>query len=155
MEKEYSELTDKELITLVMDDNKEAVLYLLYDRYYRDLEYYARKYNCLDYLDELINHLYLHLRGNDSDWRILRNFQWKCKFRTYLSSIASDQFLKYRKKMIDPIFSNVNKSDYGKGTASVDGIYDEDIRKVMLMEAISRLKNEEYRLILIKEYAIR
>lgn len=151
MEKEYSELTDKELITLVMDDNKEAVLYLLYDRYYRDLEYYARKYNCLEYLDEMINCLYLHLRGNDLDWRVFKNFKWESGLRTYLSSIVSDQFLKYKKKMIVIDNSNVNKSDYGKRTASVDGIYDEDIRKVMLMEAISRLKNEEYRLILIKE----
>ena len=150
MEKEYSELTDKELITLVMDDNKEAILYLLYDRYYNDLKYYAYEYNCLDYLDELINHLYLHLRGNDSDWRILRNFQWKCKFRTYLSSIASDQFLKYRKKMIDSIISNVNKGDHGNSNDPIDDP-DNDIRKVWVMEAIFMLKNDEYRLILIKE----
>lgn len=143
-------MTDKELVDLVINNNKEAILYLLYDRYYKDLKYFAWKYNCLDYLDELINHLYLHLRGNDLEWRRLKNFQWKSSIRTYLSSIASDQFLKYRKKMIDSIISNVNKGDHGNSNDPIDDP-DNDIRKVMLMEAISRLKNEEYRLILIKE----
>lgn len=150
MRKEYSILTDKELVDLVINDNKEAILYLLYDRYYNDLKYYACKYNCLEYLDELINHLYLHLRGNDSDWRILRNFQWRSKLRTYLSSIASDQFLKYKKKMIDPIISNVNKGGDDNGQNPTNDP-DEDIRKVWVLEAIGRLKNDEYRLILTKE----
>lgn len=150
MRKEYSSMTDKELVDLVINNNKEAILYLLYDRYYKDLKYFAWKYNCLDYLDELINHLYLHLRGNDLEWRRLKNFQWKSSFRTYLSSIASDQFLKYRKKMIDSIISNVNKGDHGNSNDPIDDP-DNDIRKVWVMEAIFMLKNDEYRLILIKE----
>lgn len=143
-------MTDKELVDLVINNNKEAILYLLYDRYYNDLKYYAYEYNCLDYLDELINHLYLHLRGNDLEWRRLKNFQWKSSFRTYLSSIASDQFLKYRKKMIDSIISNVNKRGEDNGQNPTNDP-DEDVRKVWVLEAIAKLRNDEYRLILIKE----
>lgn len=150
MRKEYSSMTDKELVDLVINNNKEAILYLLYDRYYNDLKYYAYEYNCLDYLDELINHLYLHLRGNDLEWRRLKNFQWKSSFRTYLSSIASDQFLKYRKKMIDSIISNVNKRGEDNGQNPTNDP-DEDVRKVWVLEAIAKLRNDEYRLILIKE----
>ena len=153
LHKSYRDMTDKEIVNLIIAGNEEAMLYLLYDRYENDLKFYAwRYYDSLAYLEDLINYLYIQLKGKNGDWQPLKSFQWKCKFRTWFCSVASHLFLEKRDELI-----GLGGKDGSKGTDSGDKplpepkLEPENQKLVMLMEAINRLENDDYRFILIKE----
>ena len=146
-------MTDKEIVDLIITGNEEAMLYLLYDRYENDLKFYARRYyDSLAYLEDLINYLYIQFKGKKGDWQPLKSFQWKCKFRTWFCSVASHLFLEKRDELI-----GLGGKDDSKGTDGGDKPLPEPTpelenqKLVMLMEAINRLENDDYRFILIKE----
>lgn len=146
-------MTDKEIVDLIIAGNEEAMLYLLYDRYENDLKFYAwRYYDSLAYLEDLINYLYIQFKGKKGDWQPLKSFQWKCKFRTWFCSVASHLFLEKRVELI-----GLGGKDGSKGIDGGDKPIPEPTpepenqKLVMLMEAIKRLENDDYRFILIKE----
>ena len=146
-------MTDKEIVDLIIAGNEEAMLYVLYDRYENDLKFYAwRYYDSLAYLEDLINYLYIQFKGKKGDWQPLKSFQWKCKFRTWFCSVASHLFLEKRDELI-----GLGGKDGSKGTDGGDKPIPEPTSEpenqklVMLMEAINRLENDDYRFILIKE----
>ena len=151
--KAYKDMTDREIVDLIIAGNEEAMLYLLYDRYENDLKFYAwRYYDSLAYLEDLINYLYIQFKGKKGDWQPLKSFQWKCKFRTWFCSVASHLFLEKRDELI-----GLGGIDGSKGTDGGDKPLPEpkpepeNQKLVMLMEAINRLENDDYRFILIKE----
>jgi DNA-directed RNA polymerase specialized sigma24 family protein len=153
LHKSYRDMTDKEIVDLIIAGNEEAMLYLLYDRYENDLKFYAwRYYDSLAYLEDLINYLYIQFKGKNGDWQPLKSFQWKCKFRTWFCSVASHLFLEKRDELI-----GLGGKDDSKGTDGGDKTLPEpkpepeNQKLVMLMEAINRLENDDYRFILIKE----
>ena len=153
LHKSYGDMTDKEIVDLIIAGNEEAMLYLLYDRYENDLKFYARRYyDSLAYLEDLINYLYIQFKGKKGDWHPLKSFQWKCKFRTWFCSVASHLFLEKRDELI-----GLGGKDGSKGTDGGDKPIPEltpepeNQKLVMLMEAINRLENDDYRFILIKE----
>lgn len=146
-------MTDKDIVDLIIAGNEEAMLYLLYDRYENDLKFYAwRYYDSLAYLEDLINYLYIQFKGKKGDWQPLKSFQWKCKFRTWFCSVASHLFLEKRDELI-----GLGGKDGSKGIDGGDKPIPEPTpepenqKLVMLMEAINRLENDDYRFILIKE----
>ena len=153
LHKSYRDMTDKEIVDLIIAGNEEAMLYLLYDRYENDLKFYAwRYYDSLAYLEDLINYLYIQFKGKKGDWEPLKSFQWRCKFRTWFCSVASHLFLEKRTELI-----GLGGNDDSKGTDGGDKPLPEpkpepeNQQLVMLMEAINRLENDDYRFILIKE----
>ena len=153
LHKSYKDKTDKEIVELIIAGNEEAMLYLLYDRYEADLKFYAwRYYNSLAYLEDLINYLYIQLKGVNADWQPLKSFQWRCMFRTWFCSVASHLFLEKRDELI-----GLSGKDDSKGTDGGDKSLPEpkpepeNQKLVMLMEAINRLENDDYRFILIQE----
>lgn len=153
LHKSYRDMTDKEIVDLIIAGNEEAMLYLLYDRYENDLKFYAwRYYDSLAYLEDLINYLYIQFKGKNGDWQPLKSFQWKCKFRTWFCSVASHLFLEKRDELI-----GLGGKDGSKGIDGGDKPIPEPTpepenqKLVMLMEAINRLENDDYRFILIKE----
>lgn len=151
--KSYKNMTDKEIVDLVIAGNEEAMLYLLYDRYENDLKFYAwRYYGSLAYLEDLTNYLYLQLKGKNGDWRPLKTFQGKSCFRTWFCSVASHLFKNKRCELIglgakdDSII--VNGDDHLLPEPEPESV---NQKMVMLLEAINRLENDDYRFILIKE----
>lgn len=153
LNKSYKEMTDKEIVNLIISGNEEAILYLLYDRYESDLKFYTWKlYNSLVYLEELINCLYIHLKGKHGDWQPLKTFQWKCEFRTWFCSVVYNLFLKKRNELIG-FACNKDSIVVNSGEKSLPEpvLESTNQRMVMLLEAINRLYNDDYRFILIKE----
>ena len=153
LHKSYSDMTDKEIVDLIIAGNEEAMLYLLYDRYENDLKFYAwRYYDSLAYLEDLINYLYIQFKGKKGDWQPLKSFQWKCKFRTWFCSVASHLFLEKRDELIGLGGKDDSKGiDGGDKPIPEPTPQPENQKLVMLMEAINRLENDDYRFILIKE----
>lgn len=146
----YSLLSDKEIVDQILLGNEEVVLYLLYDKYAQDIRYFAWKYfETLDIVDELITDLYLYLRGEKLDWAKFRTFTFRSKMRTWMSSIISNFCKEKRKKMIDEA-NKAGSIDINRYIAmgAKEAL---DPRIPIMLEAINKLKNEEYRLILIKD----
>lgn len=156
LHKSYKEMTDKEIVDLIIAGNEEAMLYLLYDRYENDLKFFAWKYyESLVYLEDLTNYLYIQFKGKKGDWQPLKSFQWKCKFRTWFCSVASHLFLEKRSELIglggkDGSIIVTTEEEEGK-PLPVPKPEPENEKRVMLLEAINRLKDENHRFIIIKE----
>lgn len=144
-------MTDKEIVDLVIAGNEEAMLYLLYDRYVNDLKFYAwRYYDSLAYLEDLTNYLYIQFKGKKGDWQPLRSFQWRSKFRTWFCSVASHLFLEKREELIG-LGGKVDSIIVNGDDRPLPEPKPVNQKLVMLMEAINRLENDDYRFILIKE----
>lgn len=149
----YQDMSDREIVDLIVNGNEEAMLYLLYDRYENDLKFYAwRYYDSLAYLEDLTNYLYIQFKGKKGDWYPLRSFQWRCKFRTWFCSVASHLFLAKRDELIG-IGGQGDSKDKNGGDKTLPEPEAEPVNQklVMLMEAVNRLENDDYRFILLKE----
>lgn len=148
----YNKLSDAEIVSLVVDEgNQEALTYLLYEKYYGRFCFLAnRYYGTLFYLEDLIIELYLRLKGKKGDWKVLNSFQGKSSFETWLCRVASNLFLEKRPELIG----------FAEKTVSIDGTdnngmvagadSDDSIEEILLLEAINRLENQEYKFILLK-----
>ena len=148
----YSLLSDKEIVDQILSGNEEAMMYLLFDRLAKDIRFFAYKiFGTLDFIDDLTTDLYLYLKGTNLDWELLKSFQFKSSLRTWMSSIISRFFIKKRQEMLatEVLESTID-------TAITIYLDDQtqmtrDSRLAIVLEAINQMKNEEQRLILIKE----
>lgn len=147
----YEKYTDKELVVLIVRDHvHEALIYLLYDRYYKDAKFYAfRYYRTLDYMDDLMEELTLNLMGKKGDYSTLASYQGRSSFRTWLSRVISNLFLKKMDELIGLGKNGVNNSEDILNKMPV--IDAKDTRMVQLLEAIARLEDQDYKFVLIKE----
>ena len=146
----YGRMTDKELVDLVLSGREEAMAYLLYVRYAADLRYYAmRYYETTYYLEDLTNELFIKLKGSNCDWHPLASFKWKSSFRTWLCTVVSNFFLEKMKEMIGK--ESYDQSIDKKEIKQSEEPEPENQNMVMLLEAISRLEEPDYRFILIKQ----
>lgn len=150
----YTIIPDKNLVALILSGNEEAGIFLIYVKFDKDIDYHViRYYNNLEYKEDLTNELYIHLKDNNGNWSPLRTFQWRCSLRTWFNSVVSHLFLKKRKELIG-IEENSTSIDTSKGRILTERQPNDEERNtklVMLLEAINRLSNEDYRFILLKE----
>ena len=155
--KNYEELSDKEIIFLVTDEEKhdeEAATYLLWDRYspllhklffdiIREIEWY----------DYTIESLFIYLRGEDGTWHKLSTFEERSSFGTWLKRIAYNHFLDVRVELIEKHEDALSIDDDDSDRPSIQ-ISDPDIernrRKAMLMEAIAQLQDPDQKFVVLK-----
>ncbi len=159
----YHSFTDKELVARIVEQNDVGALhYLLYGKYRDNLRYLAYRYcHTLDYYDDMIATLRCKLLGNAADWKPLRTFQWRSSLKTYICRIASHCFDEFRRENIDtddfvPQDTRVGTDANGNNVYAFGLKMDSSLsdspneRKVILLEAIKRMENEEYRLMMLK-----
>ena len=151
---QYKNLTDNEIVDLIIGGNEEAAIYLIYDKYANDIRYKAWSiYETLNYLDDLNQILYMHLRGSNGNWQALRTFRNESKFKTwFIGSVVNNLFLDKRKEMIGSakFHGIIVETDPDKPMPEPKPEHGKE-KMAMVVEAIGRLQNEEYRLILIKD----
>lgn len=147
----YEKYTDKELVSLIVNEHvHEALIYMLYDRYYKDARFYAyRYYKSFDYMEDLMEELTLHMMGKHGDYSTLASYQGKSSFRTWISRVISNLFLK---KMDELIGFGKNSVSNGDDIINRMPEFDtKDTRMVKLLEAIARLTDPDQKFVLIKE----
>lgn len=155
----YINLTDKEIVTkiITLPYNEEAATYLLYDRYSPKFRKLCRDiYNNLDWYDDCVDDLFDYLKGKELDWNKLRQFEWRCQFSTWIGTTARHRFKEIKPYLIGKIENPLSVDDDEQETAPVqlpdEGVEDYERReqKIMLMEAISMLKDADQKFVILK-----
>lgn len=153
---QYKVCTDQQLVDLVLKDgNEEAILYLIGNRYDPLLKNLCKKYyRNLFYYEQLQTELYIHLKRDD--WHVLRDFTWKSTFGWWLKMVAGHLFLKKMSELIEITTGDgsIGGKEGGKEVPLPDPTppEEEDIRMVLLIEALQLLKDKDQRFIILKEF---
>lgn len=168
----YEGYTDRELVELAIlpptgkKPNEEGVAYLLNDRYdpllhkiY--LEIYGKRH---DLYGDCLNDLFIYLKSGEPVWRKLISFEWRSSFGTWLGTTARHRFVEIKPTLIgkcpnslsiDGGSANLSPSgepERGSVQLPDNGVeeYEDKERKVILMEAISLLKDADQKFVMIK-----
>lgn len=155
---DYKDLSDEQLVELILalPHNEEAATYLLHERYHPLLySIYWSLTNKPYWYEDCVSELHLHLRGKDNSWRILSNFEWRSTLGCWLKKVAVHKFIEILPKLIENHGGNISlDNDPEKsGVQMPDGgeeEYERRMRKVMLMEAIGQLKDDDQRFVIQK-----
>lgn len=156
----YTTYSDKEIVNMVitLPYNEEAAAYLLYKRYdpllfkvYRNLynKDTSMYYDCLD-------DLFIYLKGKELDWNKLRTFEWKSKFGTWLKITAWNRFKDIKLKLIGKENNAISIDETREENAAVqvpdkqEYQKEELQQKILLMEAINKLKDLDQKFVIIK-----
>ncbi len=154
----YANLTDKQIVdkVLVPPHNEEGVAFLLYNRYdpllhkvYKNLTKDGRWY------DDCVGELFFHLKGKDSTWHVLASFEWRSTFGYWLEEVARNKFREVLPRLMGKVYPKVfiDEDNPEKPKIQIpDGgeeDYERRLRKVMLMEAIGKLNDDE-RFVILK-----
>lgn len=153
----YDSLSERDLIDAILSGNEEAAIYLIYNRYYRDLRYLCFDiYGSHSYIDELCQEVYIHLKGKNGDWHPLTTWSGISTFRTWLNRTARNLFLQKRASLIgfreNKLYSDEEDDvDPVENVAADQPILEENLQKVLLLEAINKLENPDQRFVILKE----
>lgn len=146
--------------------NEEGVAFLLYNRYEPllhklYLEIYGTQY---DLYGDCLNDLFIYLRSGEPVWRKLINLEWRSSFGTWLGVTARHRFVEIKPILIgkcpnslsiDGCSANLSpsgESEMASMQLPDNGLeeYEDKERKVILMEAISLLKDADQKFVMIK-----
>lgn len=167
----YDGYTDKELVELAIQPpigkkpNEEGVAFLLYNRYAPllhklYLKIYGKQY---DLYGDCLNDLFIYLKSGEPVWRKLINIEWRSSFGTWLGITARHRFVEIKPTLIGKCLNTLSID--GDTSASLNtrkdrnpiqlpdnGVeeYENKERKVILMEAISLLKDADQKFVMIK-----
>ena len=167
----YEGYTDRELVELAIlpptgkKPNEEGVAFLLNNRYAPllhklYLEIYGKQH---DLYGDCLNDLFIYLKSGEPVWRKLINLEWRSSFGTWLGVTARHRFVEIKPILIGKC-PNTLSIDGDTSTALSTGKdrnpvqlpdtgvedFDEKERKVILMEAISLLKDADQKFVMIK-----
>ena len=163
----YKDLSDKQIVDkiLAVPHNEEAAAYLLHDRYtnllhsvYNKalLDLFNKTVHTDYWFDDCENELFMHLRSKDRSWHTLATFEWRSTFGCWLRGVSRNKFLEVLPKLIENSGSNISidSDDPEKPKVQIpDGgedSYERRQRKVLLMEAIGQLKDDDQRFVILK-----
>lgn len=153
----YDSYSERDLIEAILSGNEEAAIYLIYNRYYRDLRWLCFDiYGSHAYIDELCQEVYILLKGKKGDWHPLTTWAGISTFRTWLNKAVRNLFLEKRSKLIglreNKLYSE--KEDDVDPVENVESHHpsiEENFQKVLLLEAINKLENPDQKLVILKE----
>ena len=167
----YEKMADQQLVELILavPHNEEAAAYLLYERYYNMLQgvyynvlksLYGEDTKCNMWRDDCISEIFIYLRGIHGDWHAFSTFEWRCQFSTWLSGVVYNKMLDILPRLIEKgnNFLSINPDDddveQDKPVVQLpDGgedDYERREQKVLLLEAIGQLKDDDQRFIILK-----
>lgn len=145
--KYFKSLSDKELLEAVMNNDEDAIEYLLFYRCDKLFSFIIRRtFSSNVKKEELITEFYLFLHKNG--WAKLRKFNFLSSLDTWLSTVLV-RFFDEKKK-------DVAVSDE-RATLLDDNIikYEEDDAHLMrfeLLDAINSIENARYKYVLLSEW---
>lgn len=153
----YDSYSERDLVDAILSGNEEAAIYLIYNRSYRDLRYLCKDYCGSDeYLDDVFQEVYILLKGKNADWQPLSTWKGLATFRTWLNQCVQNYFYNYRDDLIGlrekKLYSE--KEDDPDPVEKVESHYpsvEDNMQKVLLLEAINKLKNQDQKLVILKE----
>lgn len=155
----YDDFTDKDIVDKIVKPphNEEAAAYLLHNRYdpllksvYQDLT------PNFSWFDDCVSDLFIHLKGKEYDWHALSTFEWRSSLGCWLGGVARNNFKVTLAKVAPKkvIIVSVDEEDRNGNTIQLpDGGEEEHIRlqrKLALLEAISQLKNDNQKFVVLK-----
>lgn len=149
----YLNKTDEELLSSlkgggVCDDN--AIYFLLIDKYSPKLR---SVYNTVfskhsDWYNDCTGELYLYMRGDETNrWDRLRSFEGRSSFGTWYGRVAYNKFNELKRQFIDKHIVDLDRFD---AVGAVPEDIESRLQRVMLIEAISRLHNQDDKFIIIR-----
>lgn len=145
--KYFRSLSDKELLEAVMNNDEDAIEYLLFYRCDKLFSFIIRRtFSSNVKKEELITEFYLFLHKNG--WEKLRRFKFLSSLDTWLSTVLV-RFFDEKKK-------NVATTD-DKAVLLDENIveYEEDNAHLMhfeLLDAINSIENARYKYVLLSEW---
>lgn len=153
----YDAYSEQELVRAILTGNEEAAIYLIYNKYYKDLRYLCFDYcGSHEYIDDVCHEVYLLLRGKNGDWHPLSTWTGLATFRTWLNKTVQNYLYNNREFLIGlrekKLYSA--KEDDPDPVEEVESHYsslEANMQKVLLLEAINKLKNQDQRLVILKE----
>ena len=154
----YSGLSDKEIVEKILASphNEEAAAFLLYNRYSPLLhKIYNDITNDYRWFDDCVNELYMHLRCKDGSWNTLISFTWRSRFVAWFKPVARNKFLDVLPKLIENGGYNISLDNCDPEKPKVqiadsNESYERRQRKVLLLEAIGMLKDDDQRFVVLK-----
>jgi len=156
---DYNKLSDKQIVGKILAEphDEEAAVYLLHDRYAPLLRSLYRRITTDDtWYDDCVDELFILLKGKDCSWHILTNFGWRSTFGYWLKEVAWNKFCEVLPKLIENGGKNVSIDNDNPEKPKVqlpdDGEenFERRQRKVMLLEAIRHLKDDDQRFAILK-----
>lgn len=155
---DYSKFSDKQIVEKILADphDEEAATYLLHERYsllLRNL-YFSITKSDVWYMD-CVDELFMHMKGKDGSWHYLAVFEWRSTFGYWLKKVALFKFREVLSKLVENQGQNISIDDIEqekpKGHVSVESeTIEHRMRKVMLLEAIAKLKDDNQRFVILK-----
>lgn len=156
---DYSNLSDRQIVARILTEphDEEAAAYLLHDRYIPLLRNLFNYYTKEDtWFEDCVDELFVHLRGKDCSWNNLASFEWRGTLGCWLKGVARSKFREFLSHMIENCGRNLSIDSGTPEKPSVqlpDGgeeSFERHQRKVMLMEAIGKLEEDDLRFVILK-----
>ena len=134
-------------MAFLLNNRYNPLLHKLY------LEIYGKQH---DLYGDCLNDLFIYLKSGEPVWRKLISFEWRSSFGTWLGTTARHRFVEIKSTLIgkcpNPLSIDGESEEDNPVQFPDNGVeeYEDKERKVILMEAISLLKDADQKLVMIK-----
>lgn len=155
---DYRMLSDRQIVEKILEKphDEEAAVFLLRERYNPLLQSIYKYFtNDMSWYDDFIDELFLLLKGKEGAWRILACFEWRCTLGYWLKGVAFNKFRELMSKLIENKGRNesLDSDSHNKSKRQIpsvgEEIFEQNMQRVMLIEAIAKLRDDE-RFVILK-----